>query len=407
MRLDTQGYVGIGVIPEASAANDNSGIFVGGLGGLWGKTTAAAAKHTTLSNNVYDHPSTGQAAIVTDEGSKITLNNGTLQLTTTSAATTADAAHSWNYGLNINNKGNVGVNIVYSDYRMQINGSTQTMNDGTGACLTINSTDNQSSMVMLGCAADINAAGIGYNRQASRLWMTAGGGSENANTAAFCLNGAGQVGIGKIPETEWDSAWKVLQVGAGAMAATSDHSQMSWSQNGKARGASSNSSWERIETGAASQYVQDAGNMYWKYAASASADVGISWTQFMASNTSGTISGDFNDTSDIGLKENITDLTGGLSIIKQLKPRNFDWKEDGKGTGVAGFVAQEVETILPKEVVGDSYSETDTEKGIGKAINVTGIVAHMAKAIQELEEKLNIREGELEQRVLELEQRLI
>ncbi|SVE39563.1 uncharacterized protein METZ01_LOCUS492417, partial [marine metagenome] len=161
--IDTQGYVGIGVIPETSAANDNSGIFVGGLGGLWGKTAAAAAKHTTLSNNVYDHPSTGQAAIVTDEGAKITLTNGTLQLTTTSAATTADAAHSWNYGLNINNKGNVGVNIVYSDYRMQINGNSTTMNNGTGACLAINSTDNTTSMVMLGCAQDINAAGIGYN----------------------------------------------------------------------------------------------------------------------------------------------------------------------------------------------------------------------------------------------------
>ena len=303
--------------------------------------------------------------------------------------------------------GKVSIGVLATDYKMQINGSSQTMNDGTGACLFINSTDNQTSMVMLGCAQDPNAAGIGYSRGASRLWMTAGGGSENNSTAAFCLNGAGQVGIGKIPETEWDSNWKVLQVGAGAMAATADYSQMSWSQNGKARGASSNSSWERIETGAASQYVQDAGNMYWKYASSASADVGISWTQFMASNTSGTISGDFNDTSDIGLKENITNLTGGLSIIKQLKPRNFDWKEDGKGTGVAGFVAQEVETILPKEVVGEDYNETDTEKGIGKALNVTGIVAHMAKAIQELEEKLNIREGELEQRVHELEQRLI
>jgi hypothetical protein len=163
------------------------------------------------------------------------------------------------------------------------------MNDGTGACIMVNSLDNSTSMIMLGCAADPNAGGIGYSRSASRLWMTAGGGSENNSTAAFCLNGAGQVGIGKIPETEWDSAWKVLQVGAGAMAATTDYGQMSWSQNGKARGASSNSSWERIETGAATQYVQDAGNHYFKYAASASADVGIAWTQAMTITTGGDV----------------------------------------------------------------------------------------------------------------------
>jgi hypothetical protein len=101
--------LGLGVTPETNWANDDNAIQIGGLGGLWGKTTAAAAKHTTLSNNVYDHPSTGQAAIVTDEGAKITLTNGTILLTTTAAATTADAAHSWNTGINMLATGYVGI----------------------------------------------------------------------------------------------------------------------------------------------------------------------------------------------------------------------------------------------------------------------------------------------------------
>ena len=119
------------------------------------------------------------------------------------------------------------------------------------------------------------------------------------------------------------------------------------------------------------------------------------------SNSTGVVSGDFNDTSDVALKENITDITGGLSIIKQLQPRNFDWKESGKVTGAAGFIAQEVETILPKEVQGEDYSEgTIDENGVktgnisGKGINVTGIVAHLTKAVQELEARLAILESE-------------
>ena len=88
---------------------------------------------------------------------------------------------------------------------MQINGNSTTMNDGTGACLAVNSTDNTTSMVMLGCAADINAAGIGYHRGNSRLWMTAGGGSENAATSAFVLAGTGEVGIGTNDPTSFNA----------------------------------------------------------------------------------------------------------------------------------------------------------------------------------------------------------
>jgi len=92
--------------------------------------------------------------------------------------------------------GNVGINTSSPDYKLTIQGSGTTMNDGSGACLQVHSTDNTTSMVMLGSAADPNAAGIGYHRGNSRLWITAGGGSESASSGAFTLNGAGNVTIG-------------------------------------------------------------------------------------------------------------------------------------------------------------------------------------------------------------------
>ena len=104
--------------------------------------------------------------------------------------------------------------------------------------------------------------------------------------------------------------------------------------------------------------------------------------------TNRVFSGDFNDTSDERLKENIVDLAdGSTNIIKQLKPRTFDWKDSDtpNQTGRAGFIAQEIATVLPNEVYG-YLDET-------KSVNVTAIVAHLVKTVQELEARINTLEG--------------
>ena len=105
-----------------------------------------------------------------------------------------------------------------------------------------------------------------------------------------------------------------------------------------------------------------------------------------------TINGDFVDTSDVGLKENIIDITDATTKIKALKPRNFDWKETTKANGVDGFIAQEVETVLPNNVFGDNYDAENPEHG-SKAINTTGLLAVAIKAIQELEARITTLEG--------------
>ena len=113
--------------------------------------------------------------------------------------------------------------------------------------------------------------------------------------------------------------------------------------------------------------------------------------------TSQVISGDFNDTSDIGLKENIKTIDSGLSVVNKLNPVTFDWKNKKKGSN-SGFIAQEVEKLLPDDVEGKDFN-TDYPSGrigdvienedkgfnnLGKSINMGGIVAHLTKAIQEL-----------------------
>jgi hypothetical protein len=65
--------------------------------------------------------------------------------------------------------------------------------------------------------------------------------------------------------------------------------------------------------------------------------------------------------SDERMKDNISNLTGQLALLKKLKPRKWKWKKNGND-GI-GFVAQELETVFP-ECVGtedEPFSEDDSE----------------------------------------------
>jgi len=88
--------------------------------------------------------------------------------------------------------------------------------------------------------------------------------------------------------------------------------------------------------------------------------------------------------SDIAYKENIKSLETGLKEIMSLKPSRFDWKE-GRGNGkknVAGFIAQDLELILP-DLIDEYEKEIGSNESL-KGIRMTDLIPTMVKAIQEL-----------------------
>ena len=96
--------------------------------------------------------------------------------------------------------------------------------------------------------------------------------------------------------------------------------------------------------------------------------------------TTGIVSGDFNDTSDISLKKNVRNFEKtGLEIIKEIKPRIFDWKQKDKGNNIFGFIAQELEEVMPTAVI----------QGDVKSINVTSIVSVLVHSVKELKKELD------------------
>jgi len=81
------------------------------------------------------------------------------------------------------------------------------------------------------------------------------------------------------------------------------------------------------------------------------------------------------DTSSARYKDNIRDSTYGLSAAMQLQSRMFEYKEDDQRTDV-GFIAEEVNEVIPELVVIDSEGRPD-------AVNYDRMVSVLVKAIQE------------------------
>ena len=84
--------------------------------------------------------------------------------------------------------------------------------------------------------------------------------------------------------------------------------------------------------------------------------------------------------SDFNLKKNIAPINYGLSEILQLNPVTFSWKNDTINQGKQyGFIAQEIQKIMPDLVKKGEYLGLDKE----------AIFTTLVKAIQELKQEID------------------
>ena len=117
--------------------------------------------------------------------------------------------------------------------------------------------------------------------------------------------------------------------------------------------------------------------------------------------------------SDSRAKENVQSITNGIEKIKQLRPVTFDWtddyadstgmwkmdksdpkeynwvskKENGYDTdaknGQYGFLAQEYETVLPKDVKKEKFKLGDAEISDFRTLNHDSLIATLTAALKE------------------------
>lgn len=97
-------------------------------------------------------------------------------------------------------------------------------------------------------------------------------------------------------------------------------------------------------------------------------------------------SGAWVNASDVSLKENIADIEYGIDTVKSLKPRKYTMKEGGNSE--VGFIAQEMESVVP-EVVNTSENPNKDEI---KGISYGQLTAVLTKALQEAIAKIEVLE---------------
>jgi predicted phage tail protein len=91
--------------------------------------------------------------------------------------------------------------------------------------------------------------------------------------------------------------------------------------------------------------------------------------------------------SDRKLKENIQNLEGSLDKTLKLNGVKFNWKDKTKPNDQLGFIAQEVEEVLP-ELVSEVKSLGDETGETHKVVNYQGVIPVLVEAIRELKAEI-------------------
>ena len=149
-----------------------------------------------------------------------------------------------------------------------------------------------------------------------------------------------------------------------------------------------------VEGSAGTAFTNSTGNWGYIEALDGHGGLGMEFatngTRRMYITLGGTINGDFNDTSDGNLKENIVSISSTIDKVKTLRPVTFDWKDKTKEKNYSGFIAQEVKAIYPNLVTGEEHTTEEPWKNY--SLNTNGLVAYLTKALQEAITKIETLE---------------
>ena len=91
------------------------------------------------------------------------------------------------------------------------------------------------------------------------------------------------------------------------------------------------------------------------------------------------------------LKTNIVDTKYGLKDVLNLRGVDFNWKEKREGVRDVGFIAQEVQEVVP-ELVKESQGLNGDESFL--TVDYGKMVPILVESIKELKKELNELKGE-------------
>jgi Tol biopolymer transport system component len=96
--------------------------------------------------------------------------------------------------------------------------------------------------------------------------------------------------------------------------------------------------------------------------------------------------------SDYRLKENVVSLTDGITRVKQLVPKRFNFIEDTTNTLLDGFLAHEVSSIVPEAITGTKDAVDSDNNPVYQQIDQAKLVPLLTAALQEAITKIETLE---------------
>jgi hypothetical protein len=102
----------------------------------------------------------------------------------------------------------------------------------------------------------------------------------------------------------------------------------------------------------------------------------------------------YNTSSDYRLKENVSDMGNAITRLKNLKPKRFNWISDENNELLDGFLAHEVDAVVPQAIHGEK-DETKDGEPIYQGIDQSKLVPLLTGALQEAITKIEVLESKV------------
>ena len=248
--------------------------------------------------------------------------------------TTADGGSSSTERMRIDSSGNVGIGTSTIGNKLQVHEASSNAsfagfsNDTTGS--------SSSDGLIVGVDSDENGVLYHYENKAIRFGTNNSERMRILNDGAVCINATARPVVGtEFLGVHGGSASNAVGIGA----AVSHKSGIPFfASNG------SNTTSQRLM----------------RFAAGSGGDTRGTITFNGSSLVYGT-------SSDYRLKKNVQQISNGITKLKALKPISFDWIKETDNNNVMGFLAHEVQEVIPQVITGEKdevqttyYIEGDT-----------------------------------------------